>query len=434
MGQKIEEMQKISNPKSKLLLYYYVFQKKIKKYLTDWKDKKDGHKIEKGYIIDPDYIKEWKRISDYDNIKTNYLDHFGLETIKINDDQKLLITQHLQPVIKDYEQKLIYYVKKDDFYVCNSFFSLEYLQNLCDVKTYNLFETNGEIEKVEYIFKQKMLIIFFRARNVIKIILFNEKNNNIINLKFLYNYNDRLDYNKDVSFFERKSSEQILNYISETNIFNLKKYKLHNSKTNRLIYKLFYEEENNKSNNLNTGNPNNGNVLTNNNNTITNNTITNNIITNNNKSNNTDTNNSNSKLNNTITQSENSLSETIKNDTEISQSLNENKTKKEDSELKKENDDNCQKRKTFLESNNVIAVNFITGDNRINKPMACKTNYTFKSIEEKLYREYPEIKDDKTYFIVNGTPINRETTFEDNKIKDGDNILICFKSFDTPCD
>ena len=64
-----------------------------------------------------------------------------------------------------------------------------------------------------------MLIIFFRTRNVIKIILFNEKNNKIINLKFLYNYNDRLDYNKDVSFFERKSSEQILNYISETNIF-----------------------------------------------------------------------------------------------------------------------------------------------------------------------------------------------------------------------
>ena len=66
--------------------------------------------------------------------------------------------------------------------------------------------------------------------------------------------------------------------------------------------------------------------------------------------------------------------------------------------------------------------------------MACKTNYTFKSIEEKLYREYPEIKDDKTYFIVNGNPINRETTFEDNKIKDGDNILICSKSFGTLCD
>ena len=61
--------------------------------------------------------------------------------------------------------------------------------------------------------------------------------------------------------------------------------------------------------------------------------------------------------------------------------------------------------------------------------MACKTNYTFKSIEEKLYREYPEIKNDVACFLVNGESINREKTFEDNKIKDGDTIIICFKNY-----
>ena len=425
--------QKISNPKCKLLLHYYVFQKTIQKYLTDWKDKKDRHKLEKGYIIDPDWIKEWKRISDYDNIKTKYLDCLGIESTNINDNLNLVITQHLQPVIKDYEQNLIYYVKMNDFNVSNTFFSLEYLQNLCDVTTYDLLETNGEVENVEYILKKKMLIIFLRTRNIIKIVLFNEKNNNIINLKYIYNNNDK--YKTKYFFFERKSSEQILKYLSEKNIFNLKKYELYNPKTNNLIYTLLYEEENNNPKLLNTaGNPNNGNVLTNNNNTNNNNTITNNTIANNNKTNNTDTNNSNIELNNSITQSENSLLETTKNGTEISQSLNENKTNKEDSELKTEEEDEntIQRATTFLERNNVIAVHFYSGDNRINKAMACQTNYTFKSIEEKLYREYPEIKNDVACFLANGESINREKTFEDNKIKDGDTIIICFNNYDTP--
>ena len=359
--------QKISNPKCKLLLHYYVFQKTIQKYLTDWKDKKDRHKIEKGYIIDPDWIKEWKRISDYDNIKTKYLEKLGIESTNINDDLNLAITQHLEPAIKDYEQNLIYYVKMNDFNVSNTFFSLEYLQNLCDETTYNLLETNGEIEKVEYIFKKKMLIIFFKTRNVIKIILFNEKNNNLINLKFLYNYNDRYNYNKDVSFFERKSSEQILIYLSDINIFNIKKYELHDSKkNNRLIYTLLYEEEKN--------------------------------------------------IKNTITQS----------DKEISP-----KKVIPDSKIE-EDEDQIQRTPTFLESNNIIAIYFISGDNLINKPMACVKNYTFKTIEEQLYLEYPEIKNDIACFLVNGKSINREATLEDNMIKDGDNIIICFKNYNTP--
>ena len=409
--------QKISNPKCQLILHYYVFQKTLQKYLTDWKNKNDRNKIEKGYLIDPDWIKEWKRISDYDNIKTNYLDHFGIESTNINDNQKLLISQHLEPVIKDYDQKLIYYVQKKEFYISNIFISLEYLQNFCDETTYNLLETNGKVEKVKYILKKKMLIIFFPSRYIIKIILFNEKNNNIINLKYVYDSNEVYNFKKKYSFFERKKSEQILNYLSEKNIFNIKKYELHNSKTNSLIYTLFYEEENNNQNNLNIS----GNQETN---------ISNDIITNTIKTNNTETDDSNVELNNTITQSEISLLTTTKSKTEISQK----KTQKESSESEKEEEDEnqIQRAPTFLTENNVIAVHFKSGDNIINKPMACKKNYNFKKIEEKLYKEYPEIKNNISCFLVNEKEINREKTLEDNKIKDGDNIIICLINYDTP--
>ena len=92
--------QKITNPKSRLFLHYYVFQKTINQYLTDWKDKSDSFRIKNGYIIDPDWIKEWKRLVDYDNIKINYLDCFNITSTKINHEQKLLFNQHLQPEIK----------------------------------------------------------------------------------------------------------------------------------------------------------------------------------------------------------------------------------------------------------------------------------------------------------------------------------------------
>ena len=66
---------KISFPKSNLILHYYIFQKTIHKYLKDWKDKKDGEYIQKGYIFHPNWIKEWKRIIKYEDLKTNFIKH-----------------------------------------------------------------------------------------------------------------------------------------------------------------------------------------------------------------------------------------------------------------------------------------------------------------------------------------------------------------------
>jgi len=72
----------------------------------------------------------------------------------------------------------------------------------------------------------------------------------------------------------------------------------------------------------------------------------------------------------------------------------------------------------------VIAVNFISLSYNINYPMACKKTDIFSKIEEKLYHEFPELKSKKIYFIANGNIIDRSLTFEQNKIKSGNNILI----------
>ena len=72
----------------------------------------------------------------------------------------------------------------------------------------------------------------------------------------------------------------------------------------------------------------------------------------------------------------------------------------------------------------IIAVNFISLNDNITFPMACKKTDIFSNIEERLYREYPILKSKKIYFIVNGNVVDKSLTLEQNKIKNGNSILI----------
>ena len=59
MGQK-------QNLSTKLVINYSLFQKKIEKYLTNWKNHKSENIIKKGYLIDPNWIKKWKQLLEYE--------------------------------------------------------------------------------------------------------------------------------------------------------------------------------------------------------------------------------------------------------------------------------------------------------------------------------------------------------------------------------
>ena len=72
----------------------------------------------------------------------------------------------------------------------------------------------------------------------------------------------------------------------------------------------------------------------------------------------------------------------------------------------------------------IIAVNFISLNYDIHYPMACRKTDIFSKIEEKLYREFPILKSKQIFFVSNGNVIDRDLTFEQNKIKSGNSILI----------
>ena len=71
-----------------------------------------------------------------------------------------------------------------------------------------------------------------------------------------------------------------------------------------------------------------------------------------------------------------------------------------------------------------IAVFFTSTNQDIHRPMSCKNTETFARIEEKIYSEYPKYKEYNTYLTVNGNIIKRFKTFDENKIKDGDIIIV----------
>ena len=412
MGQK--------NAKSKFILYYHSFQQKILKYLKDWENEKGGTTLEKGYIIHPDWIKAWKGISNYDNIKTDYLDDSISESKIIkNNKQKYQNIENFEKEDK-YEFNNICYISTDKFLPITEFYSLEYLENFVNEQAYKLlniiiYQNNLEVENIKYILKKRMFIIFCETKNIIKIILFKEKENEnendiLINLNFIFDNNKY--YKNYAHFFEKYYSKDIYNFI--IGIINTKKNEYIDEKTKRILFKVVYEEKKCNNNHLKTEK--NNNIINNENENENENENKINEVNNNNN------NNFNSNLYSINKQSENSLQENNINNFDIIKdlSLNEKKIENNISQLNTAISENVNNISSLSNDGEEINVHFQSGDNKINKTLSFNKNNIFGSV----LNQYPDIKNNYNLFLVNGKNININSTFEQNKIKDGDNILI----------
>ena len=72
----------------------------------------------------------------------------------------------------------------------------------------------------------------------------------------------------------------------------------------------------------------------------------------------------------------------------------------------------------------IMAINFISTDQKVNYCLPCKNTDIFVRLEEKLYDEYPEYKEENTYFTVSGNSNKRFKSMQDNKIKNSDIIIL----------
>ena len=82
------------------------------------------------------------------------------------------------------------------------------------------------------------------------------------------------------------------------------------------------------------------------------------------------------------------------------------------------------KKSIDLKNNEICVVLFISIDQSINYPFSCKIVDNFSCLENKLFEQFPKLKNKNIYFLANGNVINRSATLLDNKIKNDTTILI----------
>ena len=80
------------------------------------------------------------------------------------------------------------------------------------------------------------------------------------------------------------------------------------------------------------------------------------------------------------------------------------------------------------EGEKLMHINITNSDYNIqNYSIICKNSDVFNQLENKLYEEFPVLKNIQTYFIFNGKIIEKYKTLEENKIKDNA-VIILFKT------
>ena len=72
----------------------------------------------------------------------------------------------------------------------------------------------------------------------------------------------------------------------------------------------------------------------------------------------------------------------------------------------------------------IISIMFFIIDQNIHYPIPCSESDSFSKIENKLFEEFPELKSKNIYYLANGNTVNKTSTLKQNKIKNGDTILI----------
>ena len=81
----------------------------------------------------------------------------------------------------------------------------------------------------------------------------------------------------------------------------------------------------------------------------------------------------------------------------------------------------------ILKGEKLISVNFISEREDIYCSIICKNTHNFNIVEELFYDKYPQYKEMKPKFIINGFEINKKQSLKKNNIHNNSIINIKFQ-------
>ena len=116
-------------------------------------------------------------------------------------------------------------------------------------------------------------------------------------------------------------------------------------------------------------------------------------------------------------------------DFNISSNIKNKKKSKNDSDEEKnknlENINGLNSQEQIMDnSEKKFALLFRSNDQTINYSINCDKSDIFSEVEERLYYEFPKLKQKNISFFVNGNIINRTSTLEENGIQSGNIVII----------
>ena len=84
----------------------------------------------------------------------------------------------------------------------------------------------------------------------------------------------------------------------------------------------------------------------------------------------------------------------------------------------------------FYEGEELISIKFVSVEKDVDFSLITKNTEIFSKIEHILYEKYPKYIESENVFLAGGNRINRYSTLEKNKIKNGDIIIIAVNEID----
>ena len=99
----------------------------------------------------------------------------------------------------------------------------------------------------------------------------------------------------------------------------------------------------------------------------------------------------------------------------ISNIQNNNEIKDLNNKLK-----NSIQKEMKVDYNDIMVINFISGDFSVNCGIKCLPTDIFAEVEEKLYKRFDNLRNTNNMFMANAKPILRFKKICENNIKDGD--------------
>ena len=85
---------------------------------------------------------------------------------------------------------------------------------------------------------------------------------------------------------------------------------------------------------------------------------------------------------------------------------------------------NNNKKINLVNLDDIMVINFQSNNPPINQRIKCVETDTFAEVEEKLYKIYDKLRNTNNRYTTNGGTVLRFKTLKENKIKDGDKVLL----------